>query len=67
MEGAGGLHRGYQLTGSGPGAVRRATPQLQTARVLGSGHYVPQEVPEQVNDMIARFIRINDTPKDTIA
>ena len=47
--------------------LQAAMPQLQTARVLGSGHFAPQEVPEQVNAMIARFIRINDTPKDTIA
>ena len=32
------------------------TPQLVTAKVLGAGHYLLWEVPEQVNAMIARFL-----------
>lgn len=32
------------------------TPQLVYARTLGSGHFSPLEVPDQINAMIAQFI-----------
>jgi pimeloyl-ACP methyl ester carboxylesterase len=35
------------------------TPQLAIARTLGSGHFSPLEVPDQINAMIARFLTIN--------
>lgn len=35
------------------------TPQLVIARTLGSGHFSPIEVPDQINSMIARFITMN--------
>ena len=38
---------------------RAATPQLQVGRVVGSGHFSPQEVPEQVNAMIERLIEVH--------
>lgn len=34
------------------------TPQLVSARTLGSGHFSPVEVPDQINAMIAQFIRV---------
>jgi hypothetical protein len=33
-------------------------PQLVSARTLGSGHFSPVEVPDQINAMIAQFIRV---------
>jgi pimeloyl-ACP methyl ester carboxylesterase len=35
------------------------TPQLVIACTLGSGHFSPVEVPDQINAMIARFLTIN--------
>jgi pimeloyl-ACP methyl ester carboxylesterase len=35
------------------------TAQLVVARTLGSGHFSPLEVPDQINAMIARFIMVN--------
>jgi pimeloyl-ACP methyl ester carboxylesterase len=35
------------------------TPQLVIGRTLGSGHFSPIEVPDQINAMITRFIVIN--------
>ena len=35
------------------------TPQLAIARTLGSGHFSPIEVPDQINAMITRFLTIN--------
>jgi pimeloyl-ACP methyl ester carboxylesterase len=34
------------------------TPQLVSARTLGSGHFSPVEVPDQINAMVAQFIRV---------
>lgn len=34
------------------------TPQLISASTLGSGHFSPVEVPDQINAMIARFIKV---------
>jgi pimeloyl-ACP methyl ester carboxylesterase len=34
------------------------TPQLVSARTLGSGHCSPMEVPDQINAMIAQFIKV---------
>jgi pimeloyl-ACP methyl ester carboxylesterase len=38
---------------------RRACPQLVDGQVVGSGHFVQLEVPDQVNAMISRFLRMN--------
>lgn len=35
------------------------TPQLAIARTLGSGHFSPIEVPDQINAMIDRFAMMN--------
>lgn len=32
------------------------TPQLVTAKTLGSGHFSPVEVPDQINSMLSHFI-----------
>jgi pimeloyl-ACP methyl ester carboxylesterase len=37
---------------------QRLTPQLVYARTLGSGHFSPVEVPDQINAMIAQFIKV---------
>jgi hypothetical protein len=37
---------------------RAACPQLVTAQTLGSGHFSPLEVPDQINTMIERFLAI---------
>jgi pimeloyl-ACP methyl ester carboxylesterase len=34
------------------------TPQLVIARTLGSGHFSPIEVPDQINAMITQFLRV---------
>ncbi len=40
------------------------TPHLVLASTLGSGHFSPVEVPDQINAMITRFIAINeDAPR----
>lgn len=33
-------------------------PDLMTGKTVGSGHFAPIEVPEQVNAMLARFVRL---------
>ena len=35
-----------------------AFPRLMTAQTLGSGHFSPLEVPDQINAMISRFISL---------
>jgi len=45
--------------------LQRVAPQLQTARVLGVGHFFPQEDPAQCNAMIARFFRLLNTAMET--
>jgi pimeloyl-ACP methyl ester carboxylesterase len=35
------------------------TPQLVIARTLGSGHFCSIEIPDQINAMIAQFIRVH--------
>ena len=37
---------------------KKLCPQLITAKVVGSGHLISLEVPEQVNSMIKRFVEI---------
>jgi pimeloyl-ACP methyl ester carboxylesterase len=37
---------------------RAACPRLMTAQTLGSGHFSPLEVPDQINAMISRFISL---------
>ena len=37
-------------------AFRRACPQLIAGQTFGAGHLSPQEVPDQVNAMISRFL-----------
>ncbi len=36
------------------------TPQLLSAQTLGSGHFATVEVPEQINSMIADFLRMQE-------
>jgi pimeloyl-ACP methyl ester carboxylesterase len=38
--------------------MRQLCPQLLTAQIVGAGHFVQLEVPEQVNAMLDRFLRI---------
>jgi hypothetical protein len=38
---------------------QRECPALVHGQVVGSGHFVQLEVPEQVNAMIRRFLRIH--------
>jgi|SRR5579859_3606095 len=39
---------------------RSLCPQLVTGQAVGCGHYFPLEVPDQVNAMVDRFIRVQD-------
>ena len=39
--------------------LRELCPQLATGQVVGSGHFMTLEVPDQVNAMIERFLAIN--------
>jgi pimeloyl-ACP methyl ester carboxylesterase len=41
------------------GEFKQVCPQLVTAQTLGSGHFSPLEVPEQVNAMLERFVKIS--------
>jgi pimeloyl-ACP methyl ester carboxylesterase len=34
-------------------------PQLVVGRTVGSGHFSPLEVPEQINAMLARFLAVS--------
>ena len=45
------------------GQFKQLCPQLVTAQTLGSGHFSPLEVPEQVNAMLERFVNIS-LPQD---
>jgi pimeloyl-ACP methyl ester carboxylesterase len=38
---------------------RAASPQLMTGQTLGSGHFSPLEVPDQINSMLLRFFSIS--------
>jgi pimeloyl-ACP methyl ester carboxylesterase len=37
---------------------RRLTPQLVTAQTLGSGHFSPLFVPDQINAMVSTFVEV---------
>jgi len=39
------------------------TPHLVTAQTLGSGHFSPLLVPDQVNAMLSRFIALHSDPR----
>src|ERR1700751_5730660 len=41
------------------GQFKQLCPQLVTAQTLGSGHFCLLEVPEQVNAMLERFVKIS--------
>jgi hypothetical protein len=45
------------------GQFKQLCPQLVTAQTIGSGHFSPLEVPEQVNAMLERFVKIS-LPQD---
>ena len=45
------------------GQFKQLCPQLVTAQTLGSGHFSLLEVPEQVNAMLERFVKIS-LPQD---
>ncbi len=34
-------------------------PQLVIGRIVGSGHFIQLEVPDQVNSMILRFLNVS--------
>ncbi|MBV9175188.1 MAG: alpha/beta hydrolase, partial [Chloroflexi bacterium] len=36
--------------------ARQLCPQLAIGRTIGSGHFSPLEVPQQVNPMLERFV-----------
>lgn len=38
--------------------LKALVPQLQFGQTVGSGHFCQLEVPEQVNAMIDRFMKI---------
>ena len=40
---------------------RELCPQLVTGQTVGGGHYFPLEIPEQVNPMVERFLKISQT------
>ena len=40
--------------------LKELCPQLMTGQVVGSGHFLTLEVPEQVNAMLDRFLALND-------
>jgi pimeloyl-ACP methyl ester carboxylesterase len=42
-----------------PGQFKLFCPQLVTAQTMGSGHFSPLEVPEQINTMLERFVTIS--------
>lgn len=37
---------------------KKHCPQLVTAQLYGSGHYIPLEIPDQVNAVISRFLEV---------
>src|SRR3982074_804874 len=41
------------------GQFKQLCPQLVTAQTIGSGHFSLLEVPEQVNAMLERFVKIS--------
>jgi pimeloyl-ACP methyl ester carboxylesterase len=41
----------------------RLCPQLQVGKVVGSGHFLELEVPDQVNAMLDRFIHVTRPPE----
>jgi|SRR6187402_1105754 len=41
-------------------AFKQRTPQLMTAKTLGSGHFSPLQVPEQINAMLTTFLRLSE-------
>jgi pimeloyl-ACP methyl ester carboxylesterase len=45
------------------GRFQSLTPQLISARTLGSGHFSPVEIPDQINSMIAQFIRVQGSER----
>ena len=51
------LYVGTEATYADLPRLKELCPGLVTGRVVGCGHYFPVEAPEQVNPMIARFVR----------
>jgi len=41
-------------------AFKERTPQLMTAQTLGSGHFSPLQVPEQINAMLTTFLHLSE-------
>jgi pimeloyl-ACP methyl ester carboxylesterase len=46
---------------------RSLCPHLITAQTLGSGHFAPMLVPDQINAMLARFLAIYPSGSKTVA
>lgn len=52
------LHVARSIGGTDHDHLRRLCPAAFTGRVVGSGHFITLEVPEQVNAMIDRFLTL---------
>jgi pimeloyl-ACP methyl ester carboxylesterase len=52
------LHVARSLGGTDHDHLRQLCPAAFAGRVVGSGHFIPLEVPDQVNAMIARFLAL---------
>ena len=52
------LHVARSVGGTDHDHLRRLCPAAFTGRVVGSGHFITLEVPEQVNAMLDRFIAV---------
>jgi len=52
------LHIARSVGGTDHSHLRQVCPQAMTGRVVGSGHFVQLEVPDQVNAMIGRFLSL---------
>ena len=52
------LHIARSVGGTDHSHLRQLCPQAFTGRVVGSGHFITLEVPDQVNAMIERFLSL---------
>lgn len=52
------LHIARSVGGTAHAHLRRLCPHAFAGRVVGSGHFVQLEVPDQVNAMIGRFVEL---------
>jgi pimeloyl-ACP methyl ester carboxylesterase len=52
------LHIARSAGGTAHAHLRQLCPRAMTGRVVGSGHFIQLEVPDQVNAMIRRFLQL---------